>query len=232
MPALPISNSMATGKVTEVRRVTLLSAALLLAMGILVMCSIASAADEGPPRIKDVKFSPARPETGGLVKLRISLEGSASRADVKVFKNDEEVQSSLYDGISEYLELGNRFKAGDKLKVEVVPIDSGGTVGRSVTKEIEIANAPPTAKLVDQKLTGTSYTARIESTDPEGDPISFAVKQGPSGFAVDQKGNLKWNVGEATGTFPIEISIKDSHGAEVILSYSIGLRREQGRSGP
>lgn len=207
--------------------------ALSVALGVLCMCDFSAAAEEGTPRVKEVKFFPERPETGDALKLRIALDGSAIRAEVKISKNDDEVETTLYDGVSESLEIGKRFKAGDKVKAEVVPLDAGGLSGNSMVKAVEIANAPPTAKLIDQKISGNNYSARIESKDPEGDSITFSVKEGPSGLTVDQKGNLSWRIGETTvGNFPISISVKDSHGAEVVLSYSIGLRREQGRSTP
>ncbi len=215
------------------KHVGILSVVLSVAVGILFVCGPVAAAEDGAPRVKDVKFSPEKPETGDPIKLRIALDGSAIRAEVKISKNDDQVETTFYDGISEFLEIGSRFKAGDKVKAEVVPIDAGGSSGDPRVKTVEIVNAPPSAKLIDQKITGNTYSARVESKDPEGDVITFSVKQGPSGFGIDQKGNLNWKIGETTtGTFPISISVKDSHGAEVVLSYSIGLRREQGRSGP
>jgi hypothetical protein len=217
-------------KVTEVKHVIGTLIALSVAAGILCICDLSLAADDGSPRVKEVKFSPERPETGDALKLRIALAGSAIRAEVKISKNDDEVETTLYDGISESVEIGNRFKAGDKVKAEVVPLDAGGLSGSSMVKAVEIANAPPSAKLLDQKITGNVYSARIESKDPEGDPISFSIQEGPPGLTVDEKGILNWRIGETTsGNFPIAVSIKDSHGAEVLLSYSIGLRREQGR---
>ncbi|MBI5251601.1 MAG: hypothetical protein HY912_19085 [Desulfomonile tiedjei] len=204
--------------------------AVSVVIGALLGCSLAAAAGEGVPRVKEVKFYPDRPATGDALKLRIGLDGSALRAEVKISKNNDELETTYYDGFSEFLEIKNRFKAGDKVKAEVIPIDAAGSSGEPSIKSVEIANAPPTAKLVDQKITGNTYNARIEAKDPEGDTIVFSLKQGPSGLVIDQKGNLSWQIGETTaGTFPIAISVKDSHGAEVVLSYSVGLRREQGR---
>lgn len=194
---------------------------------------LAAASEQEVPRIKELKFSPERPETGDALKMRIALEGGALRAEVRTSKNDDDLGTTYYDGISEFLEIKNRFKAGDKVKVEVTPFDAQGASGVPVVKTVEIVNAPPTAKLEDQKVAGNTYTARIEAKDPEGDPITFAVKEAPAGLTVDQKGNVNWKMGETvSGTFPILISVKDSRGAEVVLSYSIGIRREQGRTSP
>lgn len=220
-------------EVTEVKQVGRLFAAVLVVTGILLGCSLAVAAEEGAPRVKDLKFLPDRPETGDFLKLQISLEGSAVRAEVKVFKNNDEVVASYYDGISEYFDVGDSFKAKDKVRAEVIPFSSEGFAGDPKSKTVEIVNAPPSAKLVDQKISGNTYSGHVEAKDPEGDPITFSIKEGPPGLVVDQSGNLNWKIGQNTsGSFPIAISVKDSHGAEVVLSYTIGVRREQGRSGP
>lgn len=220
-------------EVTEVKQVGRLFAAVSIVVGILLGCSLAVAAEEGAPRVKDLKFIPERPETGDFLKLQISLEGSAIRAEVKVFNNNDEVVATYYDGIAEYFDVGDRFKAGDKVRAQVVPLSSDGLAGDSKSLTVEIVNAPPSAKLVDQKITGNTYSAHIEAKDPEGDPITYSIKQGPPGLVVDQNGNLDWKIGQTTsGSFPIAISVKDSRGAEVVMSYTIGVRREQGRSGP
>lgn len=210
-----------------------LFAAISVVILTLVGGCLVGASEGEVPRVKELKFSPERPETGDALKMRIALDGSALRAEVRTSKNEDELGTTYYDGLSEFLEVKNRFKAGDKVKVEVTPFDAQGASGVPVIRTVEIVNAPPTAKLMDQKMAANTYTARIEAKDPEGDPIVFSVKEGPSGLTVDQKGHVNWKLGEtASGTFPISISVKDSHGAEVVLSYSLGIRREQGRTGP
>jgi hypothetical protein len=212
--------------------VTLFAAVSVVIWTLLGGCLVA-ASEEGAPRVKELKFSPERPETGDALKMRIALDGGALRAEVKTLKNNDELGTTYYDGLSEFFEIKDRFKAGDQVKVEVTPFDAQGASGPPVVKTVEIVNAPPTAKLMNQKITGSTYTARVEAKDPEGDPITFSVKEGPAGLTVDQKGNVNWTVGDTvSGTFPISISVKDSHGAEVVVSYTVGLRREQGRTSP
>jgi hypothetical protein len=220
-------------KVTDVKHLGTLLAAVSVVIWTLLGGCLVAASDEAGPRVKELKFSPERPETGEALKMRIALGGGALRAEVRTSRNNDELGTTYYDGLSDFFEVKDRFKAGDKVKVEVTPFDAQGASGAPMVKTVEIANAPPTAKLVDQKITGNTYTARIEAKDPEGDPITFTVNEGPAGLTVDQKGNVSWKLGETTsGTFPISISVKDSQGAGVVVSYTVGLRREQGRTGP
>lgn len=189
-----------------------------------------AATEVGGPQVKELRFDPDRPETGDDLKLRIVLDGNAVRAEAKFLKNQQDAGSTFYDGIAEFVKMDRPVKAGDKIEAFVTPFSAEGTPGNTVTKKVEVLNAAPAAKITDQKLTGNTYSARIEAEDPEGDAVTFALKEGPKGLTVDDRGNVNWKFGEnVTGNFIVAISVKDAKGAEAILSYSIGLRRQTGR---
>ncbi len=184
----------------------------------------------GGPQVKELRFDPDRPETGDDLKLRIVLDGNAVRAEAKFLKNQQDAGSTYYDGISEFVKMDQPVKAGDKIEVFVTPFSAEGTPGNTVTKKVEIFNAAPTAKIVDQKLAGNTYSARIVAEDPEGEAVTFTLKEGPKGLTIDDKGHVNWKFGEnVSGNFIVAVSIKDAKGAEAVLSYSIGLRWQSGR---
>lgn len=177
------------------------------------------------PGISDLKLDPENPETGADLKVNFKLKEPAVRADVKWFVNDSEVGPGKYDGVSTRAELGQPIKEGDKVKVEITPFDGGGTEGAVASKEITIRNAPPDLELIDQKLDGQTYKARVAAKDPEGGGVTLDL-QGPEGMKIDQKGNITWKLTSSTvGKFDIKVTAKDEKGAETVLTYSLGIRR-------
>jgi hypothetical protein len=118
------------------------------------------------------------------------------------------------------------FKHGDIIEVEVTPSD--GSFGGSPARHSTLAgNAAPTLKLSEQTMDNDGrYQARMEAKDPEGDPITFALKSGPQGMTVDPTaGTLLWSVQPGTeGDFAIQVCARDAKGAETILNYQIKTR--------
>jgi hypothetical protein len=177
------------------------------------------------PAITDVGFVPAEPETGAEVKVNFKLKEPAVRAEVKWFVNDAEVGPGKYDGVSTHAELGQPVKEGDKVKVEITPFDGGGTEGEVASKSVTVRNAPPEVELVDQKLEGQTYKAKVKATDPQGGQVTLDV-HGPQGMKIDQKGNITWTLSSNTvGKFDVKVTAKNEKGAESVLTYSVGIRR-------
>lgn len=191
-----------------------------------VNVTIASAA----PTIEQMKFDPEQPVTGETLKLVIKIGGDALRAEILWRINDNEVARSDYDGLIPSLKLDHKINVGDKISATATPFDAIGTAGKTETKSVTVENAPPTAKLSDQKIIGNVYSAKITATDPEGGPITYSVNQGPDGLAIDQHGNVNWRLLDSTsGNFPVIIGVKDEKNAETLLQFSIGIKWQGGK---
>lgn len=212
---------------TAGKSLILFSAILVLSIAVCL-----SQAFAGAPRISAVVFSPERPNSGTPLKLKIKLDDGAIRAEVKWTVNGQEVKKSDFDGIAPFVEFQEKIKADDVVEAAVTPFDHYGAEGLTVTKSVVIADSPPTMKLMDEKIDGGNYLAVIEFSDPDGGPVTLSVKEGPPGLAIDEKGKITWKLKPGiSGSFPVIISGKDEKGSEAILSYSIVLRWEKGKTG-
>ncbi len=78
----------------------------------LTVLGVVSGKAEPPPSVREIRFNPENPMTGQPVRLYIKLEGSAIRAEVAWLVNDEEVEKSDYDGISQYVEFPKKSYSG------------------------------------------------------------------------------------------------------------------------
>ena len=184
---------------------------------------------KGSPDLGSLEFLPPQPRTGDDLKVKITVGGSALRAEVRWSVNGEEVALSDCNDTVPEAALGVAIKAGDQIEVSVTPFNAENEAGWPMVRKITIGNAPPHIKLLEQKIVSGVYTAKVEATDPEGEPVSFTLQQGPPGMSVDPKGAISWRFSQGTtGKFDVKVSAKDQQGGEAVLLYSFAIRR----SGP
>ena len=68
---------------------------------------------------------------------------------------------------------------------------------------------------------GVAWSYSIVATDPDGDPLSYALVSGPSGFAVDNASGLAtWTPG-AGGSYPVTVQASDGQGGKAEQAFTI-----------
>lgn len=200
-------------------------AVLVVLLGV---CAVSSPGSAAEPRAGKLRFVPELPATGDSLKVKTSLTGSASRAEIRWYLNGDEVQQSDIDSFSTTAEFHHPIKAGDQIKVEVTPYDDYGKAGAVSSRSIVCQNAPPLLRLVRQDLDGEAYVAQVEAEDPEGRDVSFTLRQGPQGMKIDKSGHIRWQMPkDASGGFTVKVAAKDEDGGEAVLSYTFTVRRQR-----
>ena len=115
------------------------------------------------------------------------------------------------------------FKRGDKIAVTVTPF-AGKVAGQPKTMGLEIANSVP--KVVEGKqigFDGKILTAQVKATDPDGDTVSYSLKDAPQGLTIDQAtGIVTWEVPrDFHGKQTITVKISDGHGGEAVYGLNV-----------
>ncbi len=84
----------------------------------------------------------------------------------------------------------------------------------SLFDTVEIQNSlPEVGDFVDTiTVGGASYVGHLEASDLDGDPLSFAVVDGPSGIHVAADGAVLWNVPEVDTLTAFDVTIRVSDG--------------------
>ena len=173
-----------------------------------------------------VKFQPASPETGDKLALLVKMTEQTSSAEVRWSINGDHFDTVHYDGSGESVGLNKSIKSGDVIEVEVIPYDMSGTPGRTVQKKVVCRKAPPTLKLVTQKIEKDTYSAIIEVKDPEDQPVSVSL-EGPPGMTIDNNGAVTWKITEkTTGKFDVKVTAADNVGGKAVLNYSFKISRK------
>lgn len=172
-----------------------------------------------PPEIKTIRVIPERffkPED------RLGVEVTAGDAD------GDEV-TVLYEWTKNGKPAGNdkwiedSLKRGDKISVMITPFD-GKDYGHSRLLEREILNFPPLiTEGRDFRFDGNVYQQQVKASDPDGDVLTFSLKEAPKGMKIDEKtGLITWTVDkEAGGKFPVQVSVTDGHGGEGTYNFDV-----------
>jgi hypothetical protein len=172
--------------------------------------------------ISSVSFSPSAPVTGD--HLRAVAAGGLSPDDrarllYRWSVNGQVVQDGRADALSVAV------RRGDFVEVEA----SLGDPSHMRSNSVFIGNAPPTLHLSAQNVDANGlYTARIETSDPESDPVTLSLESGPPGMELSSpEGALRWQAGsDSQESYDVQVSAKDSLGAESMLTFQIKIRWE------
>ncbi|MGE5284595.1 MAG: putative Ig domain-containing protein, partial [Actinomycetota bacterium] len=123
-------------------------------------------------------------------------------------------------------------KRGDKVSVTVTPFD-GRERGKPATLFREILNTPPAIEGQEQfQVTDNAVTFRIRASDADGDPLTYSLKDAPSGMSIDPKtGSVRWTTSiGTTGKVPFTVIVSDGSGGESTARFSVTVA-EQPSSG-
>ncbi len=118
-------------------------------------------------------------------------------------------------------EITSEVKRGDKISVKVTPYD-GETYGSSITLNREIRNLPPMlAKENKPVFDGNTYTCQINAVDPDGDDLTYMLKEGPQGLTIGpESGTITWDVPPGfTGNQNFKVLISDNQGGELLAPF-------------
>jgi hypothetical protein len=179
-----------------------------------------------PPLIAKFNAEPQTPVVGDTVRAEVETldrDGDAVTVDYQWVKNNV-----LLEETSNALLLSGGFKRGDKISVKATP-DDGKVKGTSLTVVISIANASPVVKGVPEpfKLAGDLYTYQVKATDPDGDELTYALKEAPDGMTIDpKKGFIQWKVPpRVSGTSSHIVSVTDGQGGETTATITLDIQQ-------
>jgi hypothetical protein len=175
-----------------------------------------------PPAIEKAKILPAVSKINDTLRIDVTdndRDGDEVSLSFEWSKNGEPA------GSGESLE--GPFKKGDKISVKITPFD-GQEYGQPITLTTEIYNSPPRAsKDGTEKFENNIYSYQIKATDPDGDALTYNLKQAPQGMVIDKAGLITWKVGDKdAGRHPVTVQITDGHGGEALYNFdvTIGLK--------
>ncbi len=185
-----------------------------------------------PPKIQSARLLPENPRKGDDLHIAIKTfdgDGDDVTVDYEWLINGESVPQQALD--ANRLN-GNFIKRGDRVSVKITPSD-GETNGLAITLETLVVNSPPVVSdELGTEFDGSLYSAKIKAFDPDGDRLTYTLKQAPKGMTINSEtGVITWLVTpDDKGKHDITVSVKDGHGGEIILPFTttIGFAKQEG----
>ncbi|NWF51900.1 MAG: hypothetical protein HXY47_02340 [Nitrospirae bacterium] len=170
-----------------------------------------------PPAITKAKILPAFSKAGDTLKIDAAV---IDRDDDEVSLSYEWYKNGEPSGKGKSFE--GPFKRGDKISVRLTPFD-GEEYGRPVTISTEIFNSPPHVLTGGtEKFQNNIYSYQLKAIDPDGDTLTYSLKQAPEGMTVDKTGLITWKVtDEEAKRHPVTVLITDEHGGEIKYNFDV-----------
>jgi hypothetical protein len=174
-----------------------------------------------PPEITSIKLLAEIVKPGDA--LGVAVTGSDVDGDSVITFLYEWTINGRPAGTGE--RIGGPVKRGDAVVVKVTPYD-GESYGRSIELTREIQNLPPIIQEHGEfQFDGTRYTYQVKASDPDGDPLTYAIESPAEGMTIDKSsGLMTWNVpAEFKGKKSVSVVVTDGHGgtARYVLNITI-----------
>jgi Bacterial Ig domain len=176
-----------------------------------------------PPELTKVKLMPEVFKPGDRLGVDVSAEdpdGDKVTVRYEWTKNGEPAGDGR--------EIEGQVRRGDKVEVRIAPFD-GEVEGTPVILKREINNMPPMIGEGGRfNFDGRVCTYQVKATDPDGDPLTYYLKNAPSGMTVDpETGAIRWEVPQDFGgKVSFTAVVKDGRGGESEQNLSFIINKQ------
>jgi hypothetical protein len=172
-----------------------------------------------------------------VVKARLQIENRGTADIIKVIAEEKGKDGNAITFKYEWMKNGepkgegdslSDFKRGDKIAVKITPFD-GEKYGLPRTLTLEVANTNPRiAEHNEIKFDGKIFSYQVKAFDPDGDALTYTLKEAPQGMTITQNGLITWNVPpDFNGKTPVTISVTDGHGGEAVYPREVVITTEK-----
>ncbi len=177
--------------------------------------------------LERLEFDPSSPVTGDQIRAVVIVDPGQGPYEESLYYrwkiNGRVVQDSQRDVLDHPVQRGDWVGVGIRTERNIDAPDLLSHFGH-------VGNAHPSIQLLHEEVSaGGTYEARLEVSDPELDPVTVSLVNGPSGMVVHETEHvISWPISSGQeGSFPVEISARDSLGAETVLHFEIRITEEQ-----
>lgn len=101
---------------------------------------------------------------------------------------------------------------------------AGAAATQDFSIAVQVVNTAPTitSSPATAAVAGANYRYDVGATDPEGDTLSFALTQAPTGMAIDANGRITWTPAAGQqGAHGVALRVQDPAGLSATQSYTV-----------
>ena len=167
-----------------------------------------------PPDIAEINLEPIPLHRGDQLKVLVVAgdpDGDPVTLSYKWLRNDKEIPGANADTLDT-----KDFRKGDVLAVLVTPSDGKSANAPKAGLPVRIQNLPPSfTSSPPAEIKDGLYFYQVVVTDPDGDPVTLELKQGPPGMTLNPATKqLSWKLTpENLGKYRVVLAARDNGNA-------------------
>ena len=136
-------------------------------------------------------------------------------------------ETVLKEGEDNALDLAG-LTAKDMVQVEVTASDGAPHGSTTVSGRFTLTNSSPS--IVSSPAAsprGDHYEYLVRATDPDGDPLTYALEVSPPGMTIEaETGQIRWMISqETTGSQRVRVVAKDPQGGFATQDFDLSLNK-------
>jgi len=173
------------------------------------------------PRILEIYVEPLPLQRGKPIKIRVVVadpDGDPVTLAYKWFRNNKEIPGAPGDTLDT-----KEFQKKDILEVLVTPSD-GKSRGEGQGLQMVIENSRPRfTSTPPTEIKDGQYLYQVAVTDPDEDPVTLELKQGPPGMTLDPASKqLSWKLTpENVGKHHVVLVAKDNDNGATQVEFDL-----------
>lgn len=156
----------------------------------------------------------------------VEIDGPPGTSTID-FRYEWKVNGKTVSGVTgDTLTWREGFKKGDTVTVTVTPFGEYGEGLWVAEGDFSIPNSPPEiTSQPETSFNNGNFTYTVEASDPDGDEISYTLKNAPKGMTIEPAtGFISWSYGEEdAGEHVIIILVTDSEGAATMQELTLSI---------
>src|SRR5438128_1699451 len=173
------------------------------------------------PSIVEIHLEPVPLHRGETLRVKVVVadpDGDPVTLTYKWFRNNKEIAGAKTDTLDT-----KEFQKKDVLEVLVTPSD-GKSTREGQGLPVTIANSPPRfTSTPPTEIKDGQYLYQVAVTDPDEDPVTLELKQGPPGMTLDPAAKqLSWKLTpENLGKHHVVLVAKDNDNGATQVEFDL-----------
>lgn len=178
------------------------------------------------PELTRVDLAPTPPRAGEPLRLEVEAvdpDGDEVSYGIEWLVNDEIVAGAVEPVLD-----GSKVVSGARIVAVVTPRDPYGEGPKRTSAFVQVGNrAPEITSAPPAGLDGDRFHYQVVAADPDGDPLTYHLEEGPDGMTVDPKtGAVEWSPVLLPGdTASVAVRAEDGKGGQAVQRFTIRTRQ-------